>query len=84
MTYFEAALYVLRKTRRPLTTSELLDRIVQHGLVRPSGRTPEATLAAALYRHLGKHPELDRIALLGPLRAQRGSVRWVVKRLHEP
>ncbi len=76
MTYFEAALRILRASKRPLTTSEILDRIVRQGLIQPTGKTPEATLAATLYRHLPMDDELARVAEFGRHRAVRGSVRW--------
>lgn len=80
MTYLEAAIKVLRANRRPLTTSEIMEQIARKGLIQVTGQTPEATLAAALYRNLGKHPQLRREAVQGQHRAQRGTVRWYVIR----
>lgn len=79
MTLIEAALKVLRSSRRPLTTAELTERILTSNLVTLTGRTPEQSLAAALYRALGRYPELVREAEAGPSRARRGSVRWTVR-----
>jgi hypothetical protein len=79
MTYFEAALLVLRASRRPLSTSEILERIERQHLITVTGRTPLATLSATLYRHLGKHPELHRELVPGPHRAARGTVRWSLR-----
>jgi hypothetical protein len=78
MTYLEAALQVLHHSRCPLTTTEITQRILRERLVRSQGRTPEATLSAALYRGLGKYPQLRRVAEPGPKRAKRGSVRWTL------
>jgi hypothetical protein len=76
MTFFEAALVVLESSRRPLSSTEIIERIRNQNLVKTTGRTPEATLSATLYRHLGKHPELRREHVAGKRRALRGSVRW--------
>jgi len=80
MTYFEAALLVLRASRHPLSTSEILERIERQHLITVTGRTPLATLSATLYRHLGKHPELHRELIPGAHRAARGTVRWSLRR----
>ena len=78
MTYLEAAIAVLNASQHPLTTAEIMARIVREGLVPISGRTPGATLSAALYRNLGKHQHLRREAQSGRHRAARGSVRWTL------
>lgn len=78
MTYLEAAITVLRTSRRPLTTAEIMERITRDGLVTGTGRTPEATLSAVLYRSLGKDPLLRREAKQGRQRAVKGTVRWTV------
>jgi hypothetical protein len=80
MTYFEAALRVLRSSRRPLSTSEILERIQRQNLLQLTGRTPAATLSAALYRHVGKHPQLRREYVPGAHRAKKGTVRWRLER----
>ena len=48
MTFLEAAAAVLRAAKRPLTTREITDIALQRGLLRTSGRTPEAIMSAAL------------------------------------
>ena len=78
MTYLEAAVTVLRASGRPLTIDEIMERILSEGLVPMTGRTPRSTLSAALYRNLGKHPELRRLAKHAQQRAHRGSVRWTL------
>lgn len=80
MTYFEAALLVLQTSPEPLTTREILEQIQAKDLVTATGKTPLATLSAALYRHLGKHPELQRLSKRGFERAVRGTVYWTVQR----
>jgi hypothetical protein len=78
MTYLEAAVTVLEASPRPLTTSEIMAEITRSSLIPITGQTPGRTLAAALYRNLGKHPRLHREAEQGSWRAVRGSVRWYV------
>jgi hypothetical protein len=80
MTYLEAAIKVLGTSQEPLTAAEITDRIIASGLVYTEGRTPEATLKAVLYRNLGTHPQLRRVAQAGRKRAVRGSVRWTLAR----
>jgi hypothetical protein len=63
MTYLTAAIAVLQASGRPLTTSEVMAEITRQGLIPITGQTPEATLSAALYRNLGKHPQLRREAV---------------------
>jgi hypothetical protein len=76
VTFLEAALEVLKASRRPLTTAEILERMRDEGLLESHGKTPSATLSAALYRAHGKNPHLGREAEEGQERASRGSVRW--------
>jgi HB1, ASXL, restriction endonuclease HTH domain len=80
MTYYQAALEVLRSAECPLTTREVLDRALESGLIRPQGKTPRATMDAVLYQRLGKDPELIKIEDRGQVRAIRGTVRWTVRR----
>ncbi len=78
MTFLAAALAVLAQSERPLTSRELAERVLQRHLVSTNGRTPEASLSAALYVALrdGRAPGLERLSEPGPTRARRGSVRW--------
>jgi hypothetical protein len=81
VTYFEAALTVLRRARRPLTTREVTDDAIRSGLIRPQGKTPKASMSAQLYSALAKGtPGLVKLEESGPWRARRGSVRWQIKR----
>lgn len=79
MTYYEAALTVLRSARRPLTTREITERAIDTGLVTPRGKTPHATMAARLYRRASNDAELVKIEVPGDGRAKRGSVRWTLR-----
>jgi HB1, ASXL, restriction endonuclease HTH domain len=76
MTYLEAAITVLKTSRHPLATSEIMAEITRRGLIPTTGQTPTRTLSAELYRNLGKHPRLRREAKQGGSGAARGSVRW--------
>ena len=79
MTYYEAALKVLRSVQRPLTTREITDLALAKGLIKPIGKTPHATMAARLYLQAGKDPELVKLEEPGNGRAKRGSVHWTVR-----
>jgi hypothetical protein len=80
MTYYEAALQVLRSTDRPLTAREITDIAVQRGFIAPRGKTPHATMASELYVHARTDPELVKLEDPGDKRAKRGSVRWTLRR----
>jgi hypothetical protein len=81
MTYFEAAVAVLRVSKRPMSAREIIDEAIAQGLLDPSGKTPVATLSARLYCHVRDAPEpvIERHAEAGPTRARRGSVRWSLR-----
>lgn len=79
MTYYEAALQVLRSVHRPLTTREITDQAVKRGLITPVGKTPQATMAAVLYLRLRNDSELVKLAEPGNERAKKGSVRWTLR-----
>lgn len=78
MTYLDAAVEVLRTARRPLTTREVSEAALRSRLIEPVGKTPDATMSAALYRHVrdAPHPLLRRAFTQGPARAVRGTVYW--------
>lgn len=80
MTYLQAALQILRSSKTPLSTRELLDRIVSEELIVPKGRTPLATLSAVLYTNVAGGGELRKLSSPGKTRAATGSVRWTVTR----
>ena len=75
MRYYDAAVAVLRKASRPMTSREITDSAIEQGLIAPSGRTPEATMSAALYTREGP---IRKVAEPGPTRAKRNSVRWTL------
>ncbi len=79
MTFFEAALVVLKSARQPLTVNEIVERAISKGLVVSTGKTPGATLSALLYRRIGR-PDcpIQRLSEPGPGRARRGTVRWTI------
>jgi hypothetical protein len=80
MTYLEAAIQILKASRRPLTTRELTERAIARQLIAPRGKTPEATMSATLYVGLRTNNELVKIADRGPSRAKHGSVRWTLQK----
>ena len=75
MTFLEAAEIVLRTAKKPLTVREITDVALRRGLLETRGKTPEATMSAALYRTPDDGP-IRRESSPGPQRAKRGSVRW--------
>jgi len=79
MTYYKAAIEVLKAAKRPLTVQEITDQAIEAGLIAPRGETPVATMSATLYR-ARKHPELVKVGDWGNMRAKRGTVRWKLDR----
>lgn len=75
MTFLEAAEIVLKAAKRPLTASEITEAALRQGLIDPQGRTPEATMSAALYT-APSDARIRREFVPGKRRAARGSVRW--------
>lgn len=76
--YLDSARAVLQEVRRPMTAKEITEEAIRRGLLRPAGRTPKATMSAALYTHVRDVPTTPIVRLHepGPSRAARGSVRW--------
>jgi hypothetical protein len=80
MTYLEAALAVLKGSRKPMTAAEITKSAIDRGLISHPGKTPIWTMSAALYVHARdtRGSTLRREYRVGPTgRAARGSVRWV-------
>jgi hypothetical protein len=80
MSFFDAAVRVLGEAGRPLTTKEITDKALRRGLIEPAGKTPEASMSAALYMHVKSAPSarIRRLYEAGHGRARRGSVRWAL------
>jgi HB1, ASXL, restriction endonuclease HTH domain len=77
MTYLDAAVTILEAAGRPMTAAEITREALQQGLLREVHKTPAATMTAALYMHGRKGgTSVRRVALQGPQRAVRGTVRW--------
>ncbi len=83
MTFYEAALQILKSSRQPLTSQEITRRALELALVTSRGKTPAATMAAVLYRQLSSDPQLVKIEDHGPTRAKRGTVRWTLRETRE-
>ena len=80
MTYFDAAVEVLRRHGRPMTDREITDLAIGSGLIVPAGKTPRQTMSATLYmRSLDPASPIQRVAEPGRIRARRGSVRWALR-----
>lgn len=65
MTYLAAAIAVLKTTGRPMTVREITAAALKKGLIKPRGRTPEATMSAALYRYVRDTDQLDSSRIQG-------------------
>lgn len=77
-TFLAAAIEVLRASGRPMTTREITDEALSQGLVQTRGKTPAATMSAALYAAARQGRVIRRMSEPGPNRAVRGSVRWTL------
>ncbi len=79
MTYVDAAISVLKSSRKPMSSGAIAEAAIRKGLIRPRGKTPAATMSAALYLYARDEevPVLRRDFRPGPTRAARDSVRWV-------
>jgi restriction system protein len=62
----DAAEQVLTKARTALTTKEITKMIVGAGLWQTSGKTPEATVGASLYRDIKKNGDKSRFVRVAP------------------
>lgn len=79
MTYYDAALSVLRSARRPLSTQEITNLALERKMIRSAGKTPNATMSAALYTRVGENSEIVKVEVPGNGRAKRGSVQWTLR-----
>jgi hypothetical protein len=79
MRYYEAAVEVLKSAQHPLTTQEITDQAIKRGLITPRGKTPQATMSAALYMRARENPELVKLEDRAATRAKNGSVRWTLR-----
>ncbi len=79
--FLDAALAVLSQTERPMTSLEITAEALRQGLISATGKTPEATMSARLYRAIHKNPNASvvRVAEEGPTRARRGTVKWALR-----
>jgi hypothetical protein len=78
MTFYEAALRVLKFVGHPLTAREITDQAIEAGLIAPVGKTPYATMSAVLYIRVRSDLELLKMGDPGNGgRAKPGSVRWM-------
>lgn len=78
MSRFLAAALQVMSTTHPMTAREITAEALRRGLLTTNGRTPEATLAAALYLEAkAETPRVQRQFEPGAMRAQRNTVRWL-------
>jgi hypothetical protein len=78
MTYLEAAIAILKGSKRRMTAKEIVQEATARGLLQPFGKTPEATLSARLYCYVRdtEDPAIERFAKQGVKGTKRGSVMW--------
>lgn len=84
MTFLQAAEEILRRASGPITAGEVTERALHRGLLQSTGKTPAATMSAALYGAPEDGP-IQRTFRPGRGRAARDSVRWIyVRELRKP
>jgi hypothetical protein len=78
VTFLNAGIAVLKESGLELTATEIVRIAIERGLIKSEGRTPDATLAAALYVYVRDNPHgpLRKLSQPGKTRARRDSVRW--------
>jgi hypothetical protein len=79
MTYYEAALQILRSSRQPLTAREITELAITDGLIGPTGKTPHASMKRVLYLRMRNDPELVKLEDPGSTGAKWGTVRWTLR-----
>ena len=75
MRFLAAAETVLRTTGKSLTAAEIAEIALRRGLLTTHGKTPAASMSAALYGAPADSP-IRREFEPGRQRAVRNSVRW--------
>ncbi len=65
LSFVEAAYRVLRESKRPLTSQEIVDQALKKKLHRSEGATPDKTINAALGRIIKKDGEQSRFIKVG-------------------
>jgi hypothetical protein len=62
-----------------MSALEITETALQRGILETRGKTPEATLNAALYLEArAACPQVRRVCSPGPIRARRNTVRWLL------
>jgi hypothetical protein len=81
LSFLAAAERVLSESGRAMTSPEILSQAIARRLVLSKGKTPERTLAAALYKDVAKNPRTRFVCMrkMGSERAIRGTVKWSLK-----
>jgi len=77
-----AAIKILRQELRLMSTGEIARLALKHGLIRCTGKTPEATMASALYTDVKRREELS--VFFRPQEGLFGLREWAVKDEEEP
>ena len=82
LSFLDAAAEVLQHAGAPLSVQEILTEARRRRLLKSRGKTPDRTLASALYVDMRKNQNTRfvRLSEKGPVRAVRNSVRWALKK----
>lgn len=66
MSVRSAAIEVLQEAGTPLHAKEITSRIIEKGLWKTDGKTPDATVGAALYTDIKKYSDASAFVLVAP------------------
>ena len=82
LSFLDSAAEILRRSRESLTAPEIVASAIRIGMLITSGKTPDRTMSAVLYKDVARHrnTRFVRLSKKGPHRAVRNSVRWALRK----
>ena len=66
MKLIDAVIQILEKAGAPLSSKEIAGRVIEAGLWKTSGKTPDATIGARIYTDIKKHGEKSTFVKIAP------------------
>ncbi len=66
MKLIDAVIQILKKAGEPLSSKEIDGRVLEAGLRKTSGKTPDATIGACIYTDIKKHGEKSPFFKIAP------------------
>ena len=63
--FISSARIILRRSKTPLTCTEIVERAIEAGLLETTGRTPQNTLHAMLMRHIYRRGDASGFRKVG-------------------